>query len=136
MCDVGQSVSVEKESVDSEDSSSAKKLFVAGMYMTCSSLMLMVNKLSITVLPKPAVVIFVQFAFAALATQILNATEIVEEKRTTSLRHTMLTLVPQADALETGKVRAFVPVVFAQVAVIFTGMKAGPRRMHCKDVSL
>lgn len=94
-------------SSDSEQSSPAQKMFVTLSYMAVSSLMLMVNKLSVHFLPKPGIVLFLQFAFSAVCAWAIGASGTAE-----------------VDALEWAKIRKFWPAVCAQIATVFTGMKA------------
>ena len=93
--------------LDSEQSSPAQKMFVTLSYMVVSSLMLMVNKLSVHFLPKPGIVLFLQFAFSAVCAWAIGASGTAE-----------------VDALEWAKIRKFWPAVCAQIATVFTGMKA------------
>ena len=92
---------------DSEDTPHATKTLVIGGYMVCSALMLMVNKLTIHHLPAPGVVLFVQFISSAIFAKTTGTMGICE-----------------VDSLTNGKIQRFVPAACAQLATIFSGMKA------------
>ena len=81
--------------------------FVIGSYMCVSSLMLMANKLSVHFLPKPSVVLFLQFFFSGICAYTIGATGL-----------------DKVDKLEWGLMQRFMPAAAADIAVIFTGMKA------------
>merc|ERR1711865_389410 len=92
---------------DSEGSSQQTKAIATVGYMVCSSLMLMVNKLSVHHLPKPGVVLLFQFISSAVFAKTLGVTGIAE-----------------VDALTVDKAKKFAPAVCAQLGTIFSGVKA------------
>ena len=75
-------------------------------YMTCSSLMLIMNKLTVHFLPAPSFVLLGQLAMSAGAVWLAGKMGYIE-----------------VDALEIGKVKKFCFVAFAFLAAIYTNMK-------------
>ena len=84
----------------------AKITFAIIAYATCSSLMLIINKLAITFLPAPSFVLLAQLIFAALAIRGMSRAGIVD-----------------ADELEVCKARPFFLVAFAFVGALYTNVK-------------
>lgn len=93
--------------MDSEKQPRSSKAIATVGYMFCSSLMLMVNKLSVHYLPKPSVVLLAQFISSAIFAWTIGATGLSE-----------------VDPLTWEKVSKFWPAVTAQLATIFSGVKA------------
>lgn len=92
---------------DLESASKGTKFIATTGYMVCSSLMLMVNKLSVHYLPKPGIVLLIQFLSSAMFAFIIGASGVAE-----------------VDNLTWEKVQNFWPAVLAQLATIFSGVKA------------
>lgn len=92
---------------DLENAPSSTKFVATAGYMVCSSLMLMVNKLSIHYLPKPGIVLLIQFLTSAMFAFIIGASGVAE-----------------VDNLTWDKIQKFWPAVLAQLATIFSGVKA------------
>lgn len=88
------------------DPSWATVAFAVGLYATCSSCMLVVNKVAVTFVPAPAFVLFCQLASAAVSVFLAAGIGMVESNK-----------------LEWEKVKAFVFVVVAFVGATFTNMK-------------
>eukprot|EP00192_Tetraselmis_astigmatica_P013380 CAMPEP_0117674594 /NCGR_PEP_ID=MMETSP0804-20121206/15126_1 /TAXON_ID=1074897 /ORGANISM="Tetraselmis astigmatica, Strain CCMP880" /LENGTH=332 /DNA_ID=CAMNT_0005483483 /DNA_START=131 /DNA_END=1129 /DNA_ORIENTATION=- len=80
--------------------------FAVGLYATCSSCMLVVNKVAVTYVPAPGFVLLCQLASAAVAVFIAASAGVVE-----------------STPLEWEKVKAFMLVVVAFVGAVFTNMK-------------
>ena len=84
----------------------ARVVFAIALYATCSSTMLVLNKLAVHHIQAPSFVMFCQFAASALVVGGAAKAGVVK-----------------ADAFDWGKVKAFSWVVAAFVAAIFTNMK-------------
>jgi len=91
---------------DQENVSTATRTAVILPYMMVSSLMLMANKLAVELVPAPATVLLIQFIASAIFAKVMQLCG------------------REVDPLEWGKVKKFILVVFAQIGVIFSGMKA------------
>jgi len=92
---------------DAEDVDSFTRGAVIAGYMLVSSLLLIVNKLSVYYVDRAAVILFLQFAFSAIAAWGAGRLGVLE-----------------CDKLEAAKLWAFVPAAMAQMGTIYTGMKA------------
>ena len=94
---------------------SSKVVFAVAAYATCSASMLIVNKLCITYLPAPTMVLFLQLSFTALAIRAMTHAGIVD-----------------ADPLDVEKAKPFVLVALALGAYLFlksgSGDSDGSRR--------
>lgn len=77
-----------------------------GLYATCSSTMLVINKLAVHFLPAPAIVLFFQLLASAVAVYVADSAGFVKSEK-----------------LEWGKVKAFSIVALAFLGAIFTNMK-------------
>lgn len=75
-------------------------------YATCSSLMLVTNKLAVHHVPTPSFLLFLQLFSTAVAVKGVGLAGMIE-----------------VDSLTIPKITSFVPVAFAFLAVIFTNMK-------------
>ena len=84
----------------------ASTTFAVVGYATCSSIMLVVNKLCVHFLPAPSFVLLAQVTSSWVAVRLAGAVGAVE-----------------VDALEWGKLRAFLPVAGAFLACIFANIK-------------
>jgi len=80
--------------------------FTVGLYVVMSSSMLVINKLAVTFLPAPTLVLFAQLLTSALAAVGLNAMGVVE-----------------ADELQADKVKRFYIVALVFLGTIFANMK-------------
>ena len=80
--------------------------FAIAFYASCSSLMLIVNKVTVHHVPAPGFVLFCQLAVSAFVMFSVGQLGIAK-----------------VDALEWPKVRAFIPVACAFLGAIFTNMK-------------
>lgn len=80
--------------------------FAVSGYATCSSLMLITNKVAVHYLPAPSLVLISQLVASALSVWMAGQCGLIK-----------------VDKLETRKVLAFVPVAAAFLAAIFTNMK-------------
>eukprot|EP00618_Florenciella_parvula_P032786 CAMPEP_0119477880 /NCGR_PEP_ID=MMETSP1344-20130328/7858_1 /TAXON_ID=236787 /ORGANISM="Florenciella parvula, Strain CCMP2471" /LENGTH=361 /DNA_ID=CAMNT_0007511979 /DNA_START=87 /DNA_END=1169 /DNA_ORIENTATION=+ len=80
--------------------------FAVAGYGVCSSLMLVCNKVAVTVLPSPTIVLFAQLFTSAAAVWIVGQMGYIK-----------------VDKLEWGKATAFAPVACAFLAAIFTNIK-------------
>ncbi len=81
-------------------------MFAVMFYATCSSTMLVINKLAVYHVQAPSFVLFCQVATTAVAVYSASGAGLIK-----------------ADAFDLAKVKAFVFVVAAFVAAIFTNMK-------------
>ena len=86
--------------------STADIAFAVGGYATCSSLMLVMNKVAVHVLPSPSIVLLLQLLASAWATWLAGVLGFIV-----------------VDKLEPHKVKAFIPVAAAFLAAVFTNMK-------------
>jgi hypothetical protein len=87
-------------------SSQAEIAFAIGGYATCSSLMLIMNKVAVHVLPAPSLVLLLQLLASAWATWLAGVVGLIV-----------------VDPLDWTKVKAFIPVAGAFLAAVFTNMK-------------
>lgn len=85
---------------------SSKVVFAVAAYATCSASMLIVNKLCITYLPAPTMVLFLQLSFTALAIRTMTHAGIVD-----------------ADPLDVEKAKPFVLVALAFLGALYTNVK-------------
>ena len=85
---------------------SSKVVFAVAAYATCSASMLIVNKLCITYLPAPTMVLFLQLSFTALAIRAMTHAGIVD-----------------ADPLDVEKAKPFVLVALAFLGALYTNVK-------------
>jgi len=83
-----------------------KIVFGIAAYATCSSMMLIVNKLAVTFLPAPSVVLFAQLLTSAVAVKAMSAAGIVD-----------------ADNLIWEKVKPFILVACAFLAALYTNVR-------------
>jgi len=83
-----------------------KVTFAVSAYAACSSLMLIINKLAITFLPAPSLVLLSQLIFAALAIRGLSFAGVIE-----------------AEQLEINKVKPFLLVALAFLGALYTNVK-------------
>uniref|UniRef100_A0A7S0WX23 Sugar phosphate transporter domain-containing protein n=1 Tax=Pyramimonas obovata TaxID=1411642 RepID=A0A7S0WX23_9CHLO len=81
-------------------------VFTIGLYVVMSSSMLVINKVAVTFLPAPTIVLFAQLLTSALAAVGLNSLGIVE-----------------ADELQADKVKRFYIVALVFLSTIFANMK-------------
>lgn len=88
------------------DMTQAPIVFTIFLYITFSSSMLVINKVAVTYLPAPALVLFAQLSTSALAAHTLGVAGVVE-----------------VDPLNWDKVKRFAMVAFIFLATIFTNMK-------------
>jgi len=86
--------------------SAASTAFAIAGYASCSSIMLVINKLAVHFLPAPSFVLLAQVTCSWVAVAIVGALGFIE-----------------VDELEFGKMRAFFPVAFAFLACIFANIK-------------
>ena len=84
----------------------SKVAFAVAAYATCSASMLIVNKLCITYLPAPTVVLFLQLSFTAVAIRTMTHSGIVD-----------------ADPLDMEKAEPFVLVALAFLGALYTNVK-------------
>ena len=84
----------------------AKTAFGIAGYATCSSLMLITNKLAVHVLPAPGFVLLMQFVASWAAVKLCGMLGLIE-----------------VDALERSKLLAFLPVSVAFLACVFANIK-------------
>ena len=84
----------------------SKVAFAVAAYATCSASMLIVNKLCITYLPAPTVVLFLQLSFTAVAIRAMTHYGIVD-----------------ADPLDMEKAKPFVIVALAFLGALYTNVK-------------
>ena len=84
----------------------SKVAFAVAAYATCSASMLIVNKLCITYLPAPTVVLFLQLSFTAVAIRAMTHYGIVD-----------------ADPLDVEKAKPFVLVALAFLGALYTNVK-------------
>ena len=87
-------------------SSSTSTAAVTLGYMACSSLMLVVNKLAVHLLPAPSFVLLTQFFASWFVVKGLGLAGVIE-----------------VDALEWSKLRAFLPIAAAFLACVFANIK-------------
>ena len=97
---------VDKKAVAESEAHTGLISFAVAGYATCSSLMLVVNKVTVYHMPSPSFVLFAQVATSAIAVWVAG----------------VLGLCP-VDALELGKVKSFFPVALAFLGAIFTNIK-------------
>jgi len=83
-----------------------KTAFAIAAYATCSSLMLIINKLTVTFLPAPSLVLFAQLLFAALSIRGMTEAGIVN-----------------AEPLQVHKAKPFVLVSAAFLSALYTNVK-------------
>ena len=86
--------------------SHASTAFAVMGYATCSSIMLVINKLAVHYLPAPSFVLLAQVTSSWLAVKLVGCTGAIE-----------------VDELEWGKVKSFFPVAAAFLACIFANIK-------------
>ena len=84
----------------------AEMVFAVSGYAVCSSLMLIINKVTVRLLPIPSTVLLCQLLTSAVATWTLGFFEVI-----------------QVDALEWRKVKPFLPVAAAFVSGIYCNIK-------------
>ena len=84
----------------------AKISFGIAAYATCSSMMLIINKLAVTFLPAPSVVLFCQLLTSAVAIKMMSEAGIVE-----------------CDPLIAEKVKPFMLVAIAFLGALYTNVK-------------
>ena len=84
----------------------AEMVFAVCGYAVCSSLMLIINKVTVRLLPIPSTVLLCQLLTSAVATWTLGFFEVI-----------------QVDALEWRKVKPFLPVAAAFVSGIYCNIK-------------
>mmetsp|Transcript_30280 Transcript_30280/g.58210 ORF Transcript_30280/g.58210 Transcript_30280/m.58210 type:complete len:329 (+) Transcript_30280:179-1165(+) len=80
--------------------------FTVGLYVVMSSSMLVINKVAVTYMPAPAMVLYAQLATSAMAAVALHHLGLVE-----------------TDALDTEKIKKFYMVAFVFLGTIFANMK-------------
>lgn len=85
---------------------SASNMFAVAGYMTCSALMLLVNKLTVHHLPTPSFVLLSQLIASAAFTKFCGEMGLVE-----------------VDKLEYNKAKSFILVPFAFLGTIFANIK-------------
>mmetsp|Transcript_31562 Transcript_31562/g.50640 ORF Transcript_31562/g.50640 Transcript_31562/m.50640 type:complete len:315 (-) Transcript_31562:263-1207(-) len=100
---------VERASGDGADDAKAqyaKIAFAIAAYATCSSMMLIINKLAVTFLPAPSVVLFAQLLTSAVAIKGMSSAGIVD-----------------ADPLVWEKAKPFMLVAIAFLGALYTNVK-------------
>ena len=94
----------------------AKIVFGIVAYASCSSMMLIINKLAVTFLPAPSVVLFCQLLTSAVAIKAMHEGGVVE-----------------SDPLVAEKVKPFMLVAIAFLGALYTNVKTCAIR-KCGDV--
>lgn len=94
------------EAVDDAKAQYAKIVFGIAAYATCSSMMLIINKLAVTFLPAPSVVLFAQLLTSAVAIKGMSSAGIVD-----------------ADPLVWDKAKPFMLVAVAFLGALYTNVK-------------
>jgi len=89
-----------------KNAANAGLYFTIFLYVTISSSMLVINKVAVTFLPAPSVVLFAQLFTSAAATALLGAVGVVE-----------------VDSFSVDKIRKFWIVAFVFLATIYANMK-------------
>ena len=86
--------------------STASTAFAVVGYATCSSIMLVINKLAVHYLPAPSFVLLAQVTASWVAVKLAGCTGAID-----------------VDELEWGKLKSFLPVAAAFLACIFANIK-------------
>ena len=94
------------EATDDAKAQYAKIVFAIVAYATCSSMMLIINKLAVTFLPAPSVVLFAQLLSSAVAIKGMTTAGIVD-----------------ADPLVWEKAKPFMLVAVAFLGALYTNVK-------------
>ena len=97
---------VQKPLIAESEAHAAAIAFAVAGYATCSSLMLVVNKVAVYHMPSPSFVLLAQLVTSAIAVWVSGVLGFC-----------------QVDALEWSKVKAFFPVAVAFLGAIFTNIK-------------
>ena len=91
----------------------AKIVFGIIAYASCSSMMLIINKLAVTFLPAPSVVLFCQLLTSAVAIKLMHEGGLVE-----------------SDPLIAEKVKPFMLVAIAFLGALYTNVKTRTSRLY------